>query len=76
MKRYMLLSANNIDMDIDIESYLLLEDAKQEMESQWKSCKESLGSIEEENFEDMSASLFTGGSDGDLYYWQIKEVEV
>lgn len=76
MERCMLLSANNIDTEIDVEPYKSLGEAQENMLSQVENLKNSLDFVEEENISDTGASLYTGGEYGDLFYWQIKEIEV
>lgn len=76
MKVYVLLSANNVNMEIDVKPYPLLVNARNAMNEEWESVKKELGHVEESEIDTFSASLFTGNDDGDLYYWQIKEIEV
>lgn len=76
MKRFMLLSANNVNTEIDAEPYPSLAEAQQAMELEWEDTKQDLEDVEEAELGSDSASLFTGGDGGDLYYWQIKEIEV
>lgn len=76
MKRFMLLSANNINTEIDVMPCETLIQAQVAMKADFETVRKELGYVEEEEINETSASLYTSYNDGDLYYWQIKEVEV
>ena len=71
---WLLLSTDNISTDINVASYSSLEDAQADMKSEYEDMKKEMNSdgIESE-LSDMTAYIYSGGQNGDLRYWNIKE---
>lgn len=74
MKKYALLGASNINMNIDVEIFLSMEDAVDAMNTEYNNTVNGFGSVQESDIDRNSASVLD--HKGNLYYWQAKEIEV
>lgn len=75
MAKYLLLSADNIGTDIDVEIFNSKKEAKKAMESAFEAVKDDIGDGCETEFEKKSASVFDPITNN-MFYWNVKKIEV